>query len=311
MVLRGGLFLAAVLLTLRPAVSTAAAIHFPKNPHPKGPIPLVVVLHGCHQDARTIDGITRFSQLADRVGFAVMFPEQNPMWNAERCWNWFLPFHQARGTGEPAWIAGAVRDAVARFRFDPSRVYVVGLSAGAAMANILASCYSELFAAVALHSGLEYLAAFNVFEAENALRIGGGLSAEQSARAAFACSGAVGRRMPAIVVHGSEDRRVAFVNADQVFDQYLIYNDLADDGLKNGSFPYGSRRVREGAVPGGRAYRIEDAEIAGAAIVSRITVFGMAHAWSGGAPITPNGDPAGPDATSAIWDFFSRFSRAR
>ena len=121
---------------------------------------------------------------ADRHGFVVVYPQQERGDNAQRCWNWFMPEHQARGAGEPASIAAIVRELVgtaSSTAIDPCRVFVAGLSAGGAMAAILAATYPDLFAAVAVHSGLAYRSAANVGAAFTAMARGSEDAAGQGA----------------------------------------------------------------------------------------------------------------------------------
>ena len=105
---------------------------------------------------------TRFNDLADKHKFIVVYPEQSMTHNGQRCWNWFRAGHQFRAQGEPAIFAGIVRRVVqetTRWRIDPERVYVTGISAGGAMAVVLAATYPELFAAVGVHSAPPYRSA--------------------------------------------------------------------------------------------------------------------------------------------------------
>src|SRR5687768_14546082 len=131
-------------------------------PAAAGPLPLVVMLHGCTQSPEDFARGTRMEALAAEMGFAVLFPAQSARANRNRCWNWFRPEHQSRDAGEPAAIAAATRDVIARHPIDPARVYVAGLSAGAAMAVIVAATYPEIFSAVGVHSGLAYRAAHSL-----------------------------------------------------------------------------------------------------------------------------------------------------
>ncbi len=119
-----------------------------------GARPLVVMLHGCTQDADDFAAGTRMNELASEAGVLVLYPEQKAHANAQRCWNWFKPQHQDSERGEPALIAALVRKIVTEQGVDAARVYVAGLSAGGAMAAILGQCCPELFAAVGVHSGL-------------------------------------------------------------------------------------------------------------------------------------------------------------
>ena len=110
-------------------------------------LPLVVMLHGCTQDPDDFAAGTRMNELAQAEGFFVLYPAQAVRSNSQKCWNWFSPADQRRGTGEPALLAGMVRHVLQTHSIDPDRVYVAGLSAGGAMAAILASEYPDLFAA--------------------------------------------------------------------------------------------------------------------------------------------------------------------
>src|SRR4051812_14824959 len=124
--------------------------------------PLLVALHGCQQTAAEFAAATRFNALADRHRFVVVYPEQSRWSHRQRCWRWYEPAHQRRGAGEPAAVAAITAAGAAeptRWRVDPDRVYVAGLSAGGALALILAATYPDLYAAVGVHSAPAYRSA--------------------------------------------------------------------------------------------------------------------------------------------------------
>ena len=125
---------------------------------PPGPagrtLPLVVMLHGCTQDPDDFAAGTGMNEQAAEQGFFVLYPAQSRRANSSLCWNWFMREHQRRGSGEPALLAGMTRAVIEQHGIDASRVYIAGLSAGGAMAAIVAAAYPEMFAAVGVHSGL-------------------------------------------------------------------------------------------------------------------------------------------------------------
>lgn len=127
--------------------------------------PLIVVLHGCGQDAAAFATDAGWTEAAERLGFPLLLPDQAKANNHGRCFRWFQPAHTARGQGEAGSIAAMVRDAMARYASDPTRIFVVGLSAGGAMAAALVAAYPDLFAAGAVVAGLPVGAASSTVQA--------------------------------------------------------------------------------------------------------------------------------------------------
>jgi poly(hydroxyalkanoate) depolymerase family esterase len=285
-----------------------ALIHPPAGVEPHTAVPLVCMLHGCTQDAASFAAATRINEAADRHGFVAVYPQQERRDNAQGCWNWFLPLHQARGAGEPASIAAIIRalmGTASPWTIDTRRVFVAGLSAGGAMAAIVATVYPDVFAAVAVHSGLSYRAAANMGAAYTAMARGSEDPVAQS-RAAHATMGDLARPVPSMVIHGSADKTVAPVNADQVLEQSMTANRLAAPATCDVDIARPTT-ISRGQVDGGHAYtRCQWTDRRGALMHELLKVDGLGHAWSGGAPGGSYTDPRGPDATEAIWRFFAQ-----
>ncbi len=269
------------------------------------PMPLVMMLHGCTQDPSQFASSTQYNTLAESQGFLVVYPEQPSSEDSTRCWSWFKPMHQSRGAGQPEWLASLVSELGKKYSIDRSRVYVGGLSAGAAMSVILGATYPDVFAAIAVGSGLEYRAASGSSDALTAMRSGGPSPATQG-RTAYRAMGAAARVVPVIVFHGSSDGTVAPVNADQIISQWVKTNDLAADGSEDGTFSDTPDSTISGSVPSGRSYSRASYrdKRTGREALAKVLVQGMGHAWSGGSTSGSFSDPKGPDATAMSWEFF-------
>jgi len=266
-------------------------------------MPLLVMLHGCHQDAHSFAQGARMNQLADEHRFLVLYPQQSLRANPLRCWNWF----EARtrdGAGEPAAIAALVRDVARRYPVDRSRVYLAGMSAGGAMTTILAFCYGSLFGACAIVAGMMYRAADSAVAAAQAMRDGARLSPEGTAEeAARELSHKMGF-VPALVVQGTHDRVVHPRNAEQIIGQFRRFAEQ----LGMATRPVADA-VELRADAGGRSYRQLDYVHGNQVLVRSILIEGLGHAWSGGDEHYRFNDAAAPDASRLIWDFVSQFRR--
>lgn len=231
------------------------------------PLPLLVMLHGCLQDPDDFALGTRMNTIAAEQRIFVLYPGQSQAANQTRCWNWFNAANQRRDQGEPSIIAGMTREVIGACNIDVRRVYIAGMSAGGAMAAIVAANYSDLYAALGIHSGM--------------LASGAPLPP---------------RRIPLIVFHGDQDILVNARNGGQIVSQWL--GDPALTGTQDTS--------TQSSQSNGRAFtRTRYKDGAGHAVAENWLVHDAGHAWSGGGSAGSFADASGPDASREMVKFFS------
>jgi poly(hydroxyalkanoate) depolymerase family esterase len=247
-----------------------------------GPRPLIVMLHGCTQTADDFAAGTRMNFAAEAHGCFVVYPEQPQAANASKCWNWFRPGDQTRGSGEPSLIAGITRQVIEAHDIDPARVYVAGLSAGGAAAAIMGEAYPDLYAAVGVHSGLACGAAHDMASAFAAMRGGGKTS---KGRAAVSPK-------PTIVFHGDRDATVHPCNGADVIAR------VADDANLE------TQTVHKRSPQGHSFSHTVHRDAAGAGILELWELHGAGHSWSGGSPAGSFTSANGPDASKEMLRFF-------
>jgi poly(hydroxyalkanoate) depolymerase family esterase len=228
--------------------------------------------------------------IAEEQGIFVLYPAQSESANQTRCWNWFNPANQRRDQGEPSIIAGMTRETIGSYNIDARRVYIAGMSAGGAMAAIMAATYSDLYTAVGVHSGMPYGAAQNVLAAMAAMKDGAAVGARLPSKS-----------IPVIVFHGDQDAVVNSRNGEQLVAQWLggpASNLRQDTSTTRASEGNGRDFTRS-------LYRDE----AGNLVAENWLVHHAGHAWSGGGSAGSFADSAGPDASREMLRFFSAISQ--
>lgn len=258
--------------------------------HAGKPLPLLVMLHGCLQDPDDFALGTRMNAIAEEQRIFVLYPEQSEEANQTRCWNWFNAANQRRDQGEPSIIAEMTREVIHSNNIDARRVYVAGMSAGGAMAAIMAATYSDLYAAVGIHSGMPYGAAQNFFAAIAAMKDGAALGTRLPSKS-----------IPLIVFHGDQDVMVNSSNGAQLISQWL------GERVPTRRQETSTAQASEG---NGRAFtRTLYHDGAGNAVAENWLVHDAGHMWSGGSAGS-FADSTGPDASREMLRFFSTVSSA-
>jgi poly(hydroxyalkanoate) depolymerase family esterase len=229
-------------------------------PKPAG---LVVVLHGCAQNAAGYDTGAGWSALADRYGFALLMPEQKQANNANGCFNWFLPEDTARDSGEAGSIRQMIEQMARTAGIDRRRIFVTGLSAGGAMTSAMLATYPEVFAGGAIIAGLPYGIAANVQQALKGMFQSPSRAAGELGDLVRNATSHKGPWPKLSVWHGSADRTVSPSNADEIVKQWLDVHQLP------------AAPMSEAAVNGYPRKIWWNAD--GETVIESITITNMAH----------------------------------
>ncbi|WP_240913879.1 PHB depolymerase family esterase [Sphingomonas sp. HDW15A] len=240
----------------------------------ESPRALVVVLHGCTQSASVYDKGSGWSKLAEKEGFAVLFPQQRRSNNPNLCFNWYQPGDARRGRGEAASISQMIEYLAAKYGLDRSGVFITGLSAGGAMTSVMLASYPELFAGGAIIAGLPFASANSLPEALERMRGHGFPSGPELCRRAKAAADTRVEPPTLSVWHGTNDNIVDPINATAIVKQW---RDLHGCGEITG---------RVETVAGHRRETWSDSN--GRTIIERYDVRGMGH----GTPLDTRGHDA-------------------
>jgi poly(hydroxyalkanoate) depolymerase family esterase len=252
-------------------------------------LPLMVMLHGCHQDAKSFAASTRMNQLAARERFLVLYPEQPRVANAQGCWNWF-DTQSGRAMAEAAWIMRAIEQVSILYAADRERTAVAGLSAGASMAALLATSYPRRFKALAMHSGVPPGAANSTVSAVGAM---------QGRRVPLPARDDATPWPPLMVIHGGRDGVVSARNAGAAAE---LWSQAA------GARPTAPQEQRRGQR---YPMTVTQFKRSRQVVATLVEVSELGHAWSGGAARQRFSDAAGPDASRMVWRFAEKqFSAA-
>lgn len=251
-------------------------------------LPLLVMLHGCGQDAKSFAASTRMNVVAARERFLVLYPEQDRISNANGCWNWF-DTRSGRAHGEAALIMAAISQVCLLHSADRDRVAVAGLSAGASMAALLVTRHPERFTSVTMHSGIAPGAAHSTLSAVGAMQ--GRRSPRPLPTTANAASASW---PPLMVIQGEVDAVVAVGNGRAAAQ---VWADAS-----------GARAGAERGVQRGKRYpmTVTDFKASGVTKATLVQVGRLGHAWSGGAQGERFSDGNGPDASRMVWGFAAK-----
>lgn len=266
-----------------------------RHPTTQG-MPLVVMLHGCHQDSALFAQGSQMNVIAQRNGFLVLYPQQSRRYHVTNCWHWH-DLANNQGMAEAHSIIKIIQSTIMMHRVDPNKVFVVGLSAGAAMAGILAANFPSQFAGLAMHSGPVLGRAYDTQTAVKTMQ-DTDLDCDKSLANYMSIFAPPKRhQMPTIIIQGERDKVVHRRNAAELVKQFLHFNQLPLDSTANTNYFFkGTKKEYSQTIyRDGRKRMME-----------LIRIKHLDHAWAGGDYRLPFNSQHGPQSSQLIWQFFKR-----
>lgn len=246
-------------------------------------LPLLVILHGCSQNASDFARSTRMNSIAARERALVLFPEQDLRFNPQGCWNWY-DTKNGQANAEASTLMAIINQVSLLYPVDRKAVAIAGFSAGASMAALLATLHPERFRAVTMHSGVP----------PGSARSAASAVAAMSGVYRSTAPGGLHKWPPLLIIHGHKDRVVAVRNAH--------------DAARLWASSLGARKSVPRTIQRGKRYAstVTDFRVGRRVVVSLNEITNLGHSWSGGDGKQRFSDPAGPDASRLIWSFFKR-----
>ncbi|KAI0404397.1 Alpha/Beta hydrolase protein [Xylaria palmicola] len=234
--------------------------------------PILVNPHWCHGDAQACYAGSQYAAMASKYGFIVIYPDSPNA--ADKCWdvssNATLR-HDAGG--DSLGIVSMVRWALDRYRGDPARVFVTGVSSGAMMTSTLIGAYPDVFAAGSAFAGVP----FGCFAGD-----GYGVWSDACARGAVtrtpaewaglvraAYPGYSGWRPKMQIFHGTEDETLNYRNFEEEVKEWnavLGYSQTPTSSTANTpvanwtKYVYGNSHWFEAYSAGGVTHNIQNQE---------------------------------------------------
>lgn len=266
-----------------------------RHPTTQG-MPLVVMLHGCHQDSALFAQGSQMNVVAQRNGFVVLYPQQSRRYHMTNCWRWH-DLADTHGMAEAHSIMKIIQSTIMMHRLDPNKVFVVGLSAGAAMAGTLAATFPSQFAGLAMHSGPVLGRAYDTQTAVKTMQDGQLDSDQALAKYMSIFAPPKRQQMPTIIIQGEKDKVVHRRNATELVKQFLHFNQLPINSLAKTSYFFQNtkKEYSQSIYRDGRKRMME-----------LIRIKHLDHAWAGGDHRLPFNSPHGPQSSQLIWHFFKR-----
>ena len=269
----------------------ASLIHIPAGYMQDRNYPLLVVLHGAFSKAKEIEEVTGFSDLADREGALVLYPEGIGIlgflqhWNAGHC----CGKAEKDGIDDMGFLDAAIDQVKQRFKIDANKIFLVGHSNGAMLVHRYAAERPRQLAGIAVVSGT--------------------INSKRDDQPSFPRLPEPRKPLPVCIIHGIEDDSIPYAGGSipgkHSEREFASVTDAVNHWL-------GANRCRKEPfrkrIDNGRVTVTDWHECTGGTGVVLYAIEKWGHGWPGPGKMPGTSKDATSiqfNATETIWRFFS------
>lgn len=194
-------------------------------------IPVVVALHGCSQTLKNLMDGSGWNELAEENGFIVLYPMQKFINNTSLCFNWFKNKDISKDKGESRSIKNMIDFVIQHYKINQQKIFIYGLSAGAAMGVSMMANYPKMFKAGAIFAGAPHGIAKSGFQGMKVMLNVPNKTSEEW-----------GQEIPnynekinypnLIVVHGEDDNIVSIQSSFELIKQWRYLKKVENQNRK-------------------------------------------------------------------------------
>ena len=191
------------------------------NPNPDNSIKksIVIALHGCGQSAESFNKITDWTKLATEENFILIFPQQKTSNNTTKCFNWFQEKDYEINSGENQSVMEMLAYTQKNNTINDSKIYITGVSAGAAMSTAIAYTHPNIFSGICSYAGGPYGIAKNEMSAFRLMN--GKIDSKEVIESFEKMSSKNELKIPKLIIfHGKKDNIVDYSNSELLIKQW-------------------------------------------------------------------------------------------
>lgn len=230
-------------------------------------MPLLIMLHGATQSALEFSGQTQMNKLADKHGFCVAYIDKNMMHNPIQAFDWITPKEENQDIKSVEELISMISK---NNEIDTDKIYMAGLSAGAALTAMFVAKNPHLIAGAAMIAGLPANSARTYEEAKEAMKEG-----SKNKESYHVDNPNIVKCLKFLIIHGNQDEIVKIKNSQITYEAMKELIDYTDDKNLNNTIKKTVANFKNGN-------KVKSTTAKNGSKVVLEEINGMNHVWRGG-----------------------------